>query len=117
MSRPVVTICVTCRASKKEQDPQRRQAASGEDLHAAVRALRKVRGLKEVFKVEGVRCLKQCDQPCAVMFEGKKRSTYTRVLVHAVDDVARVVDAAAAYAALLPGEELSERALPGESED
>ena len=51
------------------------------------------------------------------MFEGKKRSTYTRTEVHAVKEVEAVVEAARAYALLEPGEELPERLLPGVSAD
>ena len=106
MSRVVLSICERC-----EQSP----SSTGEHLYEAVRRLRRERGLKEVFKVEAVRCLKCCDQPCALELSGKKRSTYTRVDVDA-DDAVAVVDAAVLYAALAPGEELSERQLPGESD-
>lgn len=103
MSRPVLSICTRCE--------------HGDDLHRRVRALRKERGLKEVFKVEEIRCLDLCDNPCAIQLEGKRRSTYLRGHIHPKDDVERVVAAAAAYAALTPGNELPERLLPGEHED
>ena len=104
MARVVLSICERCEQSK---------SSTGERLHDAVKALRKERELKEIFKVEAVRCLKCCDRPCSVELSGKKRSTYTRTDV-TVDDAAALVDAAVAYAALAPGEELPERALPGE---
>lgn len=104
MSRVVLSICERCEQSKH---------STGEKLHDAVKAIRREQGLKEVFKVEQVRCLKCCDRPCALELSGKKRSTYTRTDV-SVDDAALVVEAAVRYAALLPGEELPERLLPGE---
>lgn len=103
MSRPVLSICVRCE--------------HGDDLHRRVKALRKARDLKETFKVEEVRCLDLCDTPCAIQLEGKKRSTYLRGAIHPKDDVERIVDAACAYAALEPGNELPERDLPGDHED
>ena len=84
VSRVVLSICERCELSK---------SSTGERLHDAVKALRKERGLKEIFKVEAVRCLKCCDRPCSVELSGKKRSTYTRTDV-TVDDVAALVDAA-----------------------
>ncbi|MEW5740275.1 MAG: DUF1636 family protein [Myxococcota bacterium] len=111
MSRPTLFICRRCEAvTGDERD-------SGEALYQAVKALRRERDLKPVFRVEGVKCLGLCDQPCAVEYEGKKRSTYARILVHSRKDVEAVVEAAVAYAALEPGQELSERRLPGESGD
>ncbi|MDP2342401.1 MAG: DUF1636 family protein [Deltaproteobacteria bacterium] len=106
MSRVVLSICERCEQTK---------TSTGEALYEAVRRIRRERGLKELFKLEPVRCLKCCDQPCALELSGKKRSTYTRVDV-GVDDAAAVVDAAVLYAALQPGEELSERQLPGDSD-
>ena len=100
----MLSICERCEQSK---------SSTGESLLEAVKDLRRARELKEVFKVEAVRCLKCCDSPCAVELSGKKRSTYTRVHL-GVDDVAVLVDAAVRYAALAPGEELPERILPGE---
>ena len=88
----------------------------GEQLYQEVKALRKALGLKDVFELEGVRCLGLCRSPCNVMFEGKKRSTYVRTEVHPTQEAAAVVQAARAYAALQPGEELSERRLPGLSD-
>lgn len=104
MSRVLLEICERCEQSK---------SSTGEKLYDAVKAIRRERALKEVFKVEQVRCLKCCDRPCAVELSGKKRSTYTRTDV-SVDDAAALVDAAVRYAALQPGEELPERALPGD---
>ena len=66
-----------------------------------------------MFELEGVHCLRLCDSPCNVMFEGPKRSTYLRTQVHATLEAEAVVQAARAYAALEPGMELSERRLPG----
>ncbi len=105
MRRPTVFICVRC--------DDERKAGDGEALYAGVKALRKRMGLKPVFAVEGVKCLGLCRSPCNVMFEGDKRSTYTRTEVHAAREVEAVVQAARAYAALQPGEELPERSLPG----
>ena len=106
MSRVLLSVCERCEQSR---------SSTGEALLEAVKRLRRERGLKEVFKVEGVRCLKCCDQPCALELSGKKRSTYTRVDV-GIDDAAAVVDAAVLYAALQPGEELTERQLPGDAD-
>ena len=102
----MLSICERCEQSR---------TSTGEILYEAVRRIRRERALKELFKVEAVRCLGCCDQPCALELSGKKRSTYTRVDVVAAD-AAAVVDAAVLYAALLPGEELSERQLPGDSD-
>jgi predicted metal-binding protein len=99
MSRVVLSICTRC--------------DGGERLHDDVKALRRARGLKETFKVDDVRCLKCCDEPIAVELEGRRRSTYTRVCLGR-SDAAALVDAAVAYAALAPDEELPERLLPGE---
>ncbi len=107
MSRPVLSICERCEQSR---------SSSGEALIDAVKRLRRDRGLKELFKVEAVRCLKCCDQPCAIELAGKKRSTCTRVDL-CVDDAERLVDATVAYCALAPGEELPERILPGDQAD
>ncbi len=115
MARPTLTICTTCRASKHAPEAAQ-QRARGEDLWDAVKALRKEQGLKDVFKLESIRCLRQCDQPCALVLSGKKRSTYLRVAVNALDPQA-VLDAACRYAQLSPGQELPERLLPGESGD
>lgn len=112
MSRtPLVSICVRC------EDERESDAGRGEDLYDAVKKLRKRWGLKDVFDLEATKCMGLCDSPCNVIFEGKKRSTYTRTQVHAVREVEAVVQAARAYAALEPGEELSERQLPGQSAD
>lgn len=102
MSRPVLTICTRC--------------DRGDELFERVKRLRKERELREVFKLDDARCLGVCE-PCVVQLEGKKRSTYLRSRIHPKHDAERVVDAARAYAALLPGEELRERELPGEHED
>lgn len=111
MPRPTLFICRRCETDSGDEDE------SGEALYRAVKALRKARDLKPVFAVEGVKCLGWCDQACAVELDGKKRSTYTRVHVSPQRDVAAVVAAACAYAALEPGHELPERRLPGESAD
>ncbi len=101
VERPVLYICIRC--------------DGGERLFDDVRALRKEQGLKELFKVEDVNCLKNCDDPIAIEFSGKKRSTYSRIDVRKKEaDV--VVAAAVAYASLEPGEELRERELPGKEE-
>lgn len=104
---PLVSICTRC------EDDDDTDAGRGELLYDNVKALRKKLGLKELFDVERVKCMSLCDTPCNVMFEGKKRSTYTRTRVHAVREVEAVVFAARAYAELEPGEELPERKLPG----
>lgn len=101
MSRPVLSICTRC--------------DGGDDLLDAVKAERKARDARDLFKVEGVRCLKCCGEDIAIEFEGKKRSTYTRVNVKK-KHADRVVDAAIAYARLSPGEELRERDLPGDED-
>lgn len=111
MSRPTLFICRRC------EDESGDEARSGEALYRAVKALRRARGLKPVFAVEGVKCLKLCEAACAVEYEGKKRSTYTRTGVDARRDVEAVVEAAVAYAGLAPGQELPERRLPGDSAD
>lgn len=101
MSRPTLTICTRC--------------DGGEALYEAVRERRRDQGLKALFKLEEERCLKCCDQPIALELSGKKRSTYCRVDVRK-KDADNVVKAAVAYATLEPGEELSERMLPGNDE-
>ena len=106
MSRVLLTICERCEQTR---------SSTGEALYEAVRRLRRERGLKPLFKVQQTHCLKCCDQPCALELSGNKRSTYTRVDV-TINDAAAVVDAAVLYAALKPGEELSERQLPGDSD-
>jgi len=111
MTRPLVSICKRC------EDEDERDAGRGELLFESVKELRKKLGLKDVFELEAVKCLGLCRSPCNVMFEGDKRSTYTRTQVHAVLEPMAVVQAARAYAALSPGEELSERRLPGLSAD
>ncbi len=108
MSRPTLLICRSCERKGATSD-----AWSGEVLYQAVKALRRERGLKEVFELEGVDCLRLCDTPCNLQLEGKKRSTVTRSEVNALVEPARVIDAACAYARLTPGEELPERGLPG----
>lgn len=112
MGRPTLTICRRCEPDEADDDSQ-----TGEGLFQAVKALRKARGLKPLFKVEGVRCLGLCRHACNLVLEGKKRSTYTRSQVDPVKDVEAVLLAAVAYARLSPGEELSERKLPGISAD
>lgn len=99
-------MCERCEQSR---------SSTGEALLEAIKRIRRERGLKDLFKVEAVHCLKCCDQPCALELSGKRRSTYTRVDV-GVDDAEAVVEAAQLYAALLPGQELSERQLPGDSD-
>ena len=112
MSRtPLVSICTRC------EDEHESEAGRGERLYDEVKALRKKLGLKDVFDLEDSKCLGLCDSPCNVVFEGKKRSTYTRTKVHAVLEAEAVVRAAKAYADLEPGEELTERQLPGLSAD
>ncbi|HEY1099314.1 MAG TPA: DUF1636 family protein [Myxococcota bacterium] len=101
MDRPTLYICTRC--------------DGGDRLYDDVKALRKERGLKELFKVDDVNCLKNCDDPIAIEFYGKKRSTYSRIDVKK-KDAEVVVAAAVAYAGLQPGEELRERDLPGEEE-
>jgi predicted metal-binding protein len=113
VARPVLSVCTRCGTKRRHRDAAR---GTGEDLAEAVRALRKKLGLKEVFKIEEVHCLSLCDSPCAVQLEGKKRSTIARVGL-SVDDAAALIEAARAYAALMPGQELPERALPGEHAD
>jgi predicted metal-binding protein len=88
----------------------------GDELFDRVKKIRKQRELKEVFKVEEVRCLDLCNGPCAIQLEGKKRSTIARVELSKKDAEA-IVDAACGYAKLAPGEELPERALPGRYAD
>ena len=101
MSRPTLTICTRC--------------DGGEKLLDAVKALRRAEGLRDVFKVEGERCMDCCHDPIAIEFSGKKRSTYTRVDIRK-RDAASLVAAAVAYAELSPGQELRERDLPGDDE-
>lgn len=107
-SKPLISICVRCDEGRGER---------GEDLYDAVKKLRKQLGYKPLFDVDAVKCLSLCDSPCNVMFEGKKRSTYTRTEVNSDDDAEAVVKAARAYAELEPGEELPERLLPGVDAD
>jgi len=99
MSRPTLTICTRC--------------DGGERLFEEVRAIRKARELREVFKVEEERCLGCCDEPIVCELAGKKRSTYTRTGLRK-RDAEGLVDAAVAYASLEPGAELKERDLPGD---
>lgn len=108
MGRPTVSICVRCDDGR---------AGDGAALFKRVKKLRKRLGLKEAFAVDEVRCLGHCGNGCVLSFEGKKRSTYTRTQVDAERDVEAVVQAALAYGALAPGEELPERRLPGQSGD
>jgi predicted metal-binding protein len=108
MSRPLLSICRRC------EDDDGREV--GELLYQRVKALRKQLGLKVVFELDGVKCLGLCRSPCNVMFEGKKRSTYVRTQVHPTHEAEALVQAARAYAALEPGEEMSERRLPGLSD-
>ncbi len=107
MSRPILFVCLKCE----------RKRGDGQSLHDAVRALRREQDLKPVFKVEGVKCLDWCDTPCVIKLKGPKRSTYTRVRLSGGEDAPAVVRAAVAYAQLEPGQELPERALPGDSAD
>ena len=109
--RVLVSICKRC------EDEDERDSGNGELLHARVKELRKALGLKDVFDLEAVKCFGMCRSPCNVVFEGEKRSTYTRTQVHATLEAEAVVQAARAYAALSPGEELPERRLPGLSAD
>jgi predicted metal-binding protein len=112
MSRtPLISICRRC------EDEDERDSGNGELLYKAVKSMRKKLGLKEVFDLDGVKCLGMCRSPCNVMFEGKKRSTYVRTQVHAIHEARAVVLAAVAYSELQPGEELPERRLPGLSGD
>ncbi len=115
MARPTLLICRRC----EDDDLEGRAAEQrlGETLYQNVKALRRARKLKEVFAVEGVKCLHLCDTPCNVQLEGKKRSTLTRSGLNAIDDVEALVNAAVAYADLSPGEELPERLLPGDFAD
>lgn len=108
MGRPTVSICVRCDDGR---------AGDGEALFKRVKKLRKHLGLKETFALDGARCLGHCGSGCVLAFEGKQRSTYTRTQVHAERDAEAVVEAALAYAALAPGEELPERRLPGQAGD
>ncbi len=110
MSRPTLLICRSCEPGRHHPAPE---AFTGETLYQAVKALRKERHLKDVFELEGVKCLRLCDAPCNVQLEGKKRSTLTRSQVNALVEPERLVEAAVAYARLEPGEELPERKLPG----
>lgn len=112
MARPVLTICRSCEPDDAEGD----DARSGEALYQRVKALRKARGLKPVFKLEGTKCLKLCRWACSAMLEGKKRSSYVRCELDAERDAEPLVDAAVGYAALEPGQELPERRLPGVSD-
>lgn len=109
MARPVLTICTRC---EPEDD-----RPGGETLFARVKALRKAYGLKPVFKLEQAKCLHLCRWACSAMLEGKKRSTYQRCELDAERDAEALVAAAVAYAKLTPGQELSERQLPGTSAD
>lgn len=110
MARPVLTICVRC-------EPEDGEREGGEALYERVKALRKARGLKPLFKVEPAKCLHLCRWACSAMFEGKKRSTYLRCELDAGRDAEALVGAAVAYAKLEPGQELTERQLPGTSAD
>jgi predicted metal-binding protein len=109
----VLSICVRCGTRRRGDD----EDGTGQDLYDEVKAQRKARGLKELFKVEDIKCLGLCDEPCAIQLEGKKRSTIARVRVRPSRDAALLVEAARAYAALSPGQELPERLLPGEHAD
>lgn len=112
MSRPLLRICTRCSAQRAEQKDK--AACDGQGLLEQVKALRKQRDLKKVFKVEEVRCLKECRTPCVVELVGIKRSTYLRIAIHARHDAEAVVNAAVLYAQLAPGRELPESALPGD---
>ncbi|MBL8917543.1 MAG: DUF1636 family protein [Myxococcaceae bacterium] len=109
MARPVLTICVRC-------EPEA-GGPGGDALFAQVKALRKAYGLKRVFKLEKTRCLHLCRWACSAMLEGKRRSSYQRCELHGAADAEPLVAAAVAYASLSPGQELSERQLPGASAD
>lgn len=113
VSRPVLSICVRCRTRGRGVGGT---SARGDELADAVRALRKQRALKNLFKVDELDCLSLCDTPCAAQLEGRKRSTITRVGLRP-SDAERLVEAACAYAALEPGQDLPERLLPGEHAD
>jgi predicted metal-binding protein len=113
MARPVLSICRRCEPENGDGTDSR----SGEALFQAVKALRKERGLKKVFKLEGVKCLSLCRWGCNASLEGKKRSTYIRSELDPERDVEALITAACAYAELEPGQELPERRLPGVSGD
>ena len=117
MARPVLFICTSCKVPKHRTVDVDRAAGRGALLFEAVRAIRKQRGVQDVFKVEEVRCLGMCDEPCNVELKGKRRSTCARTRLSALTDAAAVVDMACAYAALSPAEELPERGLPGDHAD
>src|SRR5262249_1536410 len=102
VSRPTLLVCTRCER--------------GDKLYARVRRLRKLRGLKQTFKLDEARCLDLCDAPCAIQLEGKNRSTVARTSL-VPEDAEAVVDAAVAYAGLAPGDEIPSRALPGEHAD
>ncbi|MFO0601426.1 MAG: DUF1636 family protein [Myxococcaceae bacterium] len=106
-----VSICKRC------EDEDERDSGNGQLLFDRVKELRKSLGLKDLFDLEAVKCFDMCRSPCNVVFEGEKRSTYTRTRVHATLEAEAVVQAARAYANLRPGEELHERKLPGLSAD
>jgi predicted metal-binding protein len=113
MARPVLSICRRC----EPDDGHGEDSRSGEALFQRVKALRKARGLKDVFKLEGVKCLSLCRWGCNATLEGTERSTYTRSELHAEHDAEALVTAACACAELEPGQELPERRLPGVSGD
>ena len=113
MARPVLSICRRC----EPDDGNGEDSRSGEALFQRVKALRKARGLKGIFKLEGVKCLSLCRWGCNATLEKKRQSTYMRSELHAERDVEALITAACAYAELEPGQELSERRLPGVSGD
>ena len=112
-----MSVSITVSICRRCEDEDERDSGNGELLFEKVKALRKALGLKDVFELEAVKCHGLCRSPCNVVFEGPKRSTYTRTQVHATLEAEAVVQAARAYAALKPGEELHERRLPGLSAD
>lgn len=102
MKRPVLKVCVSCFG-----DDDR---LSGERFFKRLKKERKERGLKPLFKLEAVRCLGGCDTPCNAKLKGDGRPTLERTWLHARNDVAALLDAAARYAQGAAPESL---ALPG----
>ena len=90
MKRPVLSICVECGT--------REDSSLGKSLFRAVKAERKKRALKALFKVEAVECLDRCDMPCNAELRGKKKPTLELTELDAARDAAPLLEAMVRYA-------------------
>src|SRR4051794_1007958 len=104
MKRPVLRVCTSCRTD---------ESWDGRSFFAALKAGRREKGLKAIFKLRDTDCLDGCDTPCNAQLHGEGRPTIEVTWLDGIADVDALLEGACRYAKAGPSATHESLKLPG----